>query len=133
MPSPVMTMMKANRTVTVIPTVASRHPLWEEALGKQGARSQVNFGPALADGREAMATTALEAEPQAILRMPGDSYLPILLALALAIMFSALLVKAWVLVALAVAAIAVDLVWWLWPRLSAIPLAEAKGREVAHG
>ena len=77
-----------------------------------------------------MATTVLDAQPEAILRMPGDSYLPFLLALALAVLFGALLVKAWVVVGLALMAMALDLLVWLWPRVSAIrltrmPLAEA--------
>ena len=114
----------------VIPSVASRHPLWEEALDETRARSVLDRGPALSQGRETMATTVLDAQPEAILRMPGDSYLPFLLALALAVLFGALLVKAWVVVGLALIAMALDLLVWLWPRVSAIrltrmPLAEA--------
>ena len=34
-------------------------------------------------GREVLATTPLDAEPDVILKMPGDTLLPLLLALAL--------------------------------------------------
>lgn len=106
---------------TVIPTVASRLPLWEAALGTE-QHSQLQRGPALADGREAMATSAIDAAPRAILKMPSDSYLPVLLALALAALFTALLLEAWVFVGMAILAIIVDLVWWLQPRVAALPL-----------
>ncbi|MET1045965.1 MAG: cytochrome c oxidase subunit I, partial [Hyphomicrobium sp.] len=52
----------------VIPTIASRHPLWEDYLRESDDRSKLTSGPALDDGRETMATTAVDAEPDAILR-----------------------------------------------------------------
>lgn len=116
----------------VIPKVASRHPLWEAALGAK-ARSEIHRGPPLADGREALATSAVEAEPQAVLKMPSDSFLPLLMAVALTLLFAALLVKAWMLVALAVVAVTVDLVWWLQPRIAAVPVARVASSGGAHG
>jgi len=100
----------------VIPTVASRHPLWENALSETRARSVLDHGPALTHGRETIGTTMLDAQPEAILKMPGDSYLPIILALALAVLFVGMLAKSWLIVAAALIAIAIDLSLWLWPQ-----------------
>src|SRR3569833_2087949 len=70
---------------TVIPTVASRHPLWEDRLGPDegGEESHVDAGLVLDHGREAIGTTALDAEPNVILKMPGDTLVPLFLSLAL--------------------------------------------------
>ena len=46
----------------VIPTVASRHPLWEERLGSDaGALSSLDRGMLLERGKETIATSALDA------------------------------------------------------------------------
>jgi cytochrome c oxidase subunit 1/cytochrome c oxidase subunit I+III len=107
----------------VIPTVATRHPLWEEDLGDTRERSVLSEGPALTQGRETLGTTVLDAEPDVILRMPGESYLPLILALGLAVLFSGMLAKAPVVVAIALVSIVVDLVTWLWPATSHVRLA----------
>jgi cytochrome c oxidase subunit 1/cytochrome c oxidase subunit I+III len=99
----------------VIPTITSRNPLWESRMDDRVQRSTVDEGLLLDHGRETLGTTALDAEPAVILRMPGDSPAPLLLALALSGVFVALLLRAWwaaggfgVLVALA-------MLVWLWP------------------
>ena len=51
----------------VIPTVASRHPLWESRLGDEGVLSSVHRGMLLEDGKETIATTALDADPDMVL------------------------------------------------------------------
>ena len=56
----------------VVPTVASRHPLWEGRLREGREGSSLHSGPALSHGKEALATTFLDAEPDAILKMPED-------------------------------------------------------------
>ena len=99
----------------VIPTVASRHPLWEDRL--QGAqRSVVARGPVLGEGREALGTTPLDAEPNVILKMPGDTLVPLALALAMALLTVGLILLNWPVVALGVALIAAAILTWLWPR-----------------
>ena len=45
----------------VIPTVASRHPLWEGRLGTEGGSSSLDRGMLLANGKETIATSALDA------------------------------------------------------------------------
>ena len=110
---------------TVIPTVASRHPLWEDRLGVEGAHSRTSTGLALAQGREALATTPVEANPNLILKMPGDTIVPLLLALAMTLLASGLALLNWWLVALAAIAIGGLILVWLWPEARLGETAEA--------
>ncbi|VTZ25318.1 Cytochrome c oxidase subunit 1 [Methylocella tundrae] len=98
----------------VIPQVGSRHPLWEDRLGDPGA-SILDRGLALDDGREIVATTVLDGEPDRVLRMPGDSWLPFLLGVATTFVFIGLLAHVWALAAGATLACAVVLIVWLQP------------------
>jgi hypothetical protein len=111
----------------VIPTVASRHPLWEGRLGEDGATSSLERGPLLDQGRETLGTSALDAAPERILEMPEDSFAPLLLALGLSVVFVGLLLKIWVLAAIGGVVSALALLVWLWPR------RELREREPAHG
>ena len=79
----------------VIPQVASRHPLWEDRLGESAARSSIGQGPVLDHGRETLATTPLDGEPDLILKMPEDSYAPFVLTVAITGGFTGLLVHWW--------------------------------------
>jgi cytochrome c oxidase subunit 1/cytochrome c oxidase subunit I+III len=101
----------------VIPTVASRHPLWEDRLGEpaEGERSHPGKGLVLDHGREAIGTTALDAQPDVILKMPGDSYAPILLALFMTVIFTALLTHLWWLAGIGALGTAASILVWLWP------------------
>ncbi|MGE5537546.1 MAG: cytochrome c oxidase subunit I [Gemmatimonas sp.] len=100
----------------VIPTVASRHPLWERRLDDSPGESSITTGAELADDKEAIAVTALDAEPDLILKMPHDSVLPFVLSLALAGLFVGLAAFMWWLVAASLAAGTALAVAWLWPR-----------------
>lgn len=102
----------------VIPLVASRHPLWEgrlnEAEGEGG--SSVERGFLLDAGREAFGTTLVNANPEVILKMPGDSYAPFWLSVASTLLFAGLLLHAWWLAAAAALGCACAIVAWLWPQ-----------------
>jgi cytochrome c oxidase subunit 1/cytochrome c oxidase subunit I+III len=98
----------------VIPTVESRHPLWEAELG-EGARSRLEVGPTLDQGRETLGTSALDAEPEQVLRMPEDSLWPLLLGLALTVTAYGLLVGGWWIAAAGGALSIVSVGGWLWP------------------
>jgi ABC-type antimicrobial peptide transport system permease subunit len=111
----------------VIPTVASRHPLWEDSLEEGEGRSSIQRGMTLDDGKEALSTTPMDAEPERIVKMPEDSYAPFLLTLALALLFTAMLLKLAIMIAIAVVAVIAALLLWLWPR------RELLEREPAHG
>jgi cytochrome c oxidase subunit I len=95
-----------------IPTVASRNPLWDshdEEYDPTGERE-------LADGRLTLATSWLDARPVGIAKMPEDTIMPLLLALAFTGLFAALLLNAlWVAAEFAVVCLAFAGVW-LWPR-----------------
>jgi cytochrome c oxidase subunit I+III len=100
----------------VIPIVASRYPLWESRLQESGARSSLTAGYLLAHGRETIATTPLDAEPQLILKMPEDSFAPLLMAIGLTAVFVGLLLSLWWLAGVAAAVVAASVLVWLWPQ-----------------
>jgi heme/copper-type cytochrome/quinol oxidase subunit 1 len=100
----------------VIPTLASRTPLWEDRLNEGPYRSELNQGMPLDHAKEVLGTSSLDAQPNVILRMPEDSIVPLLLAIALTLLFAGLIVKAWWLV---ISCFAIGLMLqlvWLWPR-----------------
>jgi len=102
----------------VIPTVASRYPLWEGRLNQGEDRSSTQQGFLLDKGRETMGTTSLDAEPDVILKMPPDSYSPLLLALALAAVFIGALLHSWWLLGACLVVTLLASIAWLWPRRS---------------
>jgi cytochrome c oxidase subunit 1/cytochrome c oxidase subunit I+III len=108
----------------VIPTVASRHPLWEERLNESPERSSLDRGYLLDQGRETLATTILDAEPDLILKMPGDSFAPLWLALSLALTFVGLIVHSPWVSALGVLGAASSIFGWMWPQRALDQTAE---------
>jgi cytochrome c oxidase subunit 1/cytochrome c oxidase subunit I+III len=100
----------------VIPTVGSRHPLWEGRIESAPARSSLGEGLLLDEGRETVGTSALDAEPDLILQMPEDTTAPFWLALGLAVAFGFALPHAWTGVAAGLAVSGVALIVWFWPR-----------------
>ncbi len=102
----------------VIPGVASRHPLWEERLDKDAKRSTLHEGLLLNQGRETIATTALDAEPDLIMKMPEDSLAPLLTAIALTVLCTGALLHLWWIAGAAALATLVAAVAWLWPASS---------------
>jgi len=99
----------------VIPTVASRHPLWEGRLNESPQRSSLVSGYVLDQGRETLATTVLDAEPDLILKMPGDSYAPLWLSLSLSLAFVGLIVHAPWVAGAGVLAVGASILGWMWP------------------
>jgi hypothetical protein len=112
---------------SVIPTVASRHPLWEDRLGSHGIVSSLERGMLLDTRREALASTPLDATPDMILEMPQDSFAPLLLALGLSVIFIGLLLKVWFGAGAGAMIVVVALISWMWPRRSLLQ------REPSHG
>ena len=100
----------------VIPAVASRMPLWEDRLEIGAFRSSLGRGMILDHGKEIVATTAVDAQPEVILKMPEDLILPLLCALALTLMFVGALTHIWWLVGVSAVIILVLTLIWLWPR-----------------
>jgi cytochrome c oxidase subunit I len=100
----------------VIPTVASRSPLWEDRLQETEFRSTPQRGYVLDHGKETLGTTALDAQPKVILKMPEDSLMPVLLSVVLAAVFASLMTLSWTLLVVSCVAGVMCSIVWLWPR-----------------
>ncbi|WP_372783497.1 cytochrome c oxidase subunit I [Phenylobacterium sp.] len=107
-----------------IPIIASRHPLWEGRLDHGTGRSVLETDIALQHGRETLATTTLDAEADAILRMPDDSLAPLLLAVTLTIGFAGLLGHLWWLAGAGGVLSALAAAIWLAPSPPPVPAEE---------
>jgi heme/copper-type cytochrome/quinol oxidase subunit 1 len=101
---------------SVLPSVASRHPLWEDRLQPKGQHSVIGTGVVLEDGREALGTTPLDAEPNIILKMPGDTLVPLFLSLAMTVVTVGLALVNWLVVGAGVLAVGGAILAWMWPR-----------------
>ena len=101
----------------VIPSVASRHPLWEDRLGPRSrlGHSIVDRGLVLDDHHETIGVTAIDSEPDVILKMPGESPMPLIMTLCLSAFFAGLLTHIWALAGGAAGAAVVSGIVWLWP------------------
>ncbi|HVW93763.1 MAG TPA: cytochrome c oxidase subunit I [Devosia sp.] len=107
----------------LIPAVASRHPLWEDRLQEGSGRSQLDRGFVLDDGKETLATTVLDAEPDIILKMPEDSPWPFITALVMCALFTGMLLQSvWVSAAAGVL-ILLCILFWLWPKRRLLQVA----------
>jgi hypothetical protein len=111
--------------------VASRHPLWESRLGESSVLSTLDRGMLLDSGKETVASTALDAEPDMILEMPQDSYAPLILTAGMSVMFVGLLLRQWPTAAAGALLAGVGILVWLWPRRELREREPAAG--VSHG
>ena len=87
-------------------------------MNEKGDRSSVNEGLVLDRGRETIGTTALDAEPDVILKMPGNTYTPLVVALGMTLFFVGLLLHSWWWAGLAALSILITSIVWLWPSRS---------------
>ena len=111
-----------------IPVVASRHPLWEDRLNETDERSILRRGMLLDEGKETLGVTALDAEPDAIIVMPDDSLLPVVLALGMAVVFGGMLVVNWWAIGVGALMLTVTLLLWMAP-----PARDAEERQAVNG
>jgi cytochrome c oxidase subunit 1/cytochrome c oxidase subunit I+III len=101
----------------VIPTVASRHPLWERRLhAPETTLSSVHEGPVMDHAKETILTTSLDGDPELILKMPEDSVAPFGLTVAMSVFFVGLLMRQWWLAGLGFAGMLLAVLIWTWPR-----------------
>lgn len=100
----------------VLPAVASRHPLWEDRLDEGMGASMIRKGATLADGKETLGVSAVDAEPDVILKMPEDTLLPLLLAIALACGFVGMLLLNLAVAVVAAVFTVLLIAAWLWPQ-----------------
>jgi cytochrome c oxidase subunit I+III len=94
----------------VIPHVGSRHPLWYTE--QEGPAIVVELR---SDQRETLATTLVDANPQARLVLPGPTLIPLYTAFAVAFTFIGLVINPW-LVALGGVFTFAAIVTWNWPK-----------------
>jgi heme/copper-type cytochrome/quinol oxidase subunit 1 len=98
----------------VIPTVESRHPLWEDRLN-DGAHSLIAEGPALDRDKVTVETSPLDGNLTDVLRMPEDTLYPLLHALAVTGTFYGLVFRNTWLSAVSGVLVVVLTIGWLWP------------------
>jgi cytochrome c oxidase subunit 1/cytochrome c oxidase subunit I+III len=110
----------------VIPQISSRLPLWEDRLNESATRSSVREGLPLDHGRESLAITPVEGEPDLIIKVPEDSHAPFLLNLGMTLGFTGALLHWWWMCGLGGAVIIASLIIWLWPERALGQLAETQ-------
>jgi cytochrome c oxidase subunit I+III len=104
-----------NYAIRSIPFVTSREPLWDNPQLRKEVDAGQHYLPGLATGtRETIVTSAIDAQPQYLLRLPGPSWYPVLAGVGTAVFFLSLTVK-WMIPALLGAGVAiVSILKWLW-------------------
>lgn len=110
----------------VLPQVSSRLPLWETRLNEAPTLSSITTGLPLNHGKESLAITPVEGEPDLIVKVPEDSLTPFLLNLGMALGFTGALLHWWWMCGLGGVVIALSLTVWLWPERSLAQVAEAQ-------
>ena len=109
----------------VIPAVASRHPLWERDLSEAAGDSSIGRGLRLDRGKEMLATSALDATPELIVKMPEDSLAPLVTALAATAIGAGALTHAWNIAIVSGVVLLAAVLTWLWPRRELEQTAES--------
>jgi cytochrome c oxidase subunit I+III len=99
-----------------IPTIRSREPAWDQPELTRGPQSPEEGGRPLAGGHLTLSTRLVDAEPQAVVRMPHASPWPLFLAVAMLIAFYGVLVSSWGVAVVGAVAAGGALMGWLWPR-----------------
>jgi heme/copper-type cytochrome/quinol oxidase subunit 1 len=99
-----------------IPQVRSREPMWDQPELAGGAQAPVDGGRSLTGGHVTLCTSLLDAEPQGIVHMPHASPWPFYLTLAMAVLFTAILLDAWGMAVTGAVLCALAMMGWFWPR-----------------
>jgi cytochrome c oxidase subunit I+III len=98
-----------------IPRVESRDPLWKNpALRQEVDRGQHYLPGVVTGGRETIVTSAIDARPEYLLRLPGPSWLPLVAGAGTAAFFFLLTVKLHFAAAVAAFVALASLLKWLW-------------------
>ena len=119
----------ATRTV---PGVASRYPLWDDPDLPRKVDEARYFLPDAEEGkRETLVTSTLDGEPVQCLRLPGNSFVPMIAAIFIGGSFVATTFHLyWTALASGIVGIAAIIVW-LWRDTAVIP--EKREKEVGMG
>ena len=99
-----------------IPEVRSLHPTWDQPELNDGAQPPDQGGRPLAEGHRVLATSMLDATPEAIVDMPHESLWPFFLVVGLTVFFYGALVRIAIVAAVGGIATAISVLGWIWPR-----------------
>ena len=98
-----------------LPTVSSRHPLWDDPqLAERIAAGQEGLAEANSGLRETYGTSAISAQRERLFHLPGNSWLPLYSAMTLAVVCISLLSRWYILALLAVVLTIGLLLRWSW-------------------
>ncbi|MGB6059123.1 MAG: cytochrome c oxidase subunit I [Microthrixaceae bacterium] len=101
-----------------IPMVSGRHPLWDsESIewAPSGSEAETrSLGRRGAIIRETPTTAGVDSRPDGSMRIPGETYLPLFVALGIAIGFLGLLINALIVAAVGALVMIVAILWWTW-------------------
>ncbi|MFZ5456349.1 MAG: cytochrome c oxidase subunit I [Pseudomonadota bacterium] len=98
-----------------LPTVSSRHPLWDQP----DLASRLQRGDGLLPGapggrRETLGCDPVSGEARSVIVLPGNTWLPFAAAAVIAVVCIALLTKAYIVAAIAAVAALCVLLCWSW-------------------
>ncbi|WP_065753135.1 cytochrome c oxidase subunit I [Bradyrhizobium paxllaeri] len=98
-----------------VPLVTSRDPLWDQPGLSQESKEGRHYLPGTVTGqRETIITSPIEATPQALQRLPGDGWTPLLGAVFTAGLFMLLTVKYVTLAFISGALALMMILIWIW-------------------
>lgn len=101
-----------------IPIVSGRHPLWESPAiqwADSGDEAETrSLGRRGAIVRETPTTAGVDSRPDGSMRIPGETYLPLFVALGIGAGFLGLLINALIVAAVGVLVMIVAILWWTW-------------------
>lgn len=116
-----------NWGVRSIPQVSSRYPLWEQPdLAREVRAGNGYLSDAREGRRETLVTSVLDAEPEQVLRVGGTSYVTILSAVTLGMVFIALTFKWWIVSVVSGVCFVGAVLYWMWTGTGEIPEKDRK-------
>ncbi|MBV8949300.1 MAG: cbb3-type cytochrome c oxidase subunit I, partial [Actinobacteria bacterium] len=101
-----------------IPVVAGRHPLWDQHPLTTAVPGDDDVTPSLTTRgtmeRETPFSEGISGDPEALMRIPHETYVPFVAALGILVLLCGLLVKAVLVGVLGVILGLVGILWWAW-------------------
>jgi cytochrome c oxidase subunit I+III len=115
-----------------VPQVESRYPLWDDpGLNARVAAGEGYLADAPGDRRETLVTSVLDAVPVQVLRVGTPTWLPMIAAGGLGLVFILSTFKLWLGVAVGGVVFLVAVLTWLWTGTAEIP--EVEERDIGGG
>jgi cytochrome c oxidase subunit I+III len=108
--------------VRSIPEIDSRYPLWEQPNFERDVDEGRFYLPDAEEGkRETIVTSPIDARPEACLRLPGPSFIPLLASIATGGFFVLGTFHLWWPACLSLVAAMAIIIYWLWTGTAIIP------------